>query len=111
MAGSPCPVEVMQRVVSDMGIEQMSIAFGMTETSPVTTLVRVDDTLEHRCATVGQAMPHVEIKIADRSSGSRSAIGEAGEFQARGYPVMRGYWNERERTAEAIDLGALDAHR
>ncbi len=105
MAGSPCPVEVMQRVVSDMGIEQMSIAFGMTETSPVTTLVRVDDTLEHRCATVGQAMPHVEIKIADPVSGHAVAIGEAGEFQARGYPVMRGYWNDAERTAEAIDPG------
>ena len=105
MAGSPCPVEVMKRVVSDMGIEQMSIAFGMTETSPVTTLVRVDDTLEHRCSTVGEAMPHVEIKIADPISGHAVEIGEPGEFQARGYPVMRGYWNDAERTAQAIDAG------
>jgi fatty-acyl-CoA synthase len=103
MAGSPCPIEVMKRVSSDMGIKQMSIAFGMTETSPVTTMVRIDDTLEHRCATVGQAMPHVEIKIADPRSGLTQPRGETGEFQARGYPVMRGYWNDSERTLEVLD--------
>jgi len=103
MAGSPCPVEVMKRVAGDMGIDGISIAFGMTETSPVTTLVRVDDTLEHRCATVGQAMPHTEIKIADVITGQACPRGEAGEFRARGYPVMLGYWNDPERTAEAID--------
>jgi fatty-acyl-CoA synthase len=103
MAGSPCPVEVMKRVSSDMGIDEMSIAFGMTETSPVTTFVRLDDTLEHRCATVGQVMPHTEIKIADPANDHTVPRGEAGEFQARGYPVMRGYWNDPERTAEAID--------
>jgi fatty-acyl-CoA synthase len=103
MAGSPCPVEVMKKVSSEMGISQMSIAFGMTETSPASTVVRIDDTLEHRCATVGQAMPHTEIKISDPGSGQTVARGEPGEFRARGYLVMRGYWNDPERTAEAID--------
>jgi fatty-acyl-CoA synthase len=103
MAGSPCPIEVMKRVTSDMGIEQMSIAFGMTETSPVTTQVRIDDTLEHRCGTVGQVMPHAEIKIVDPGTGVIQPRGEPGEFLARGYMVMRGYWNDPERTAEAID--------
>jgi fatty-acyl-CoA synthase len=83
----------------------MSIAFGMTETSPVTTFVRLDDTLEHRCATVGQAMPHTEIRIADPATGATLPRGEPGEFHARGYPVMRGYWNDVERTAQAIDSG------
>jgi fatty-acyl-CoA synthase len=103
MAGSPCPIEVMKKVESEMGIEQISIAFGQTETSPVTTFVRVDDTLEHRCSTVGQVMPHTEIKIVDPASGMIVSRGEPGEFCARGYPVMRGYWNDPERTDEAID--------
>jgi fatty-acyl-CoA synthase len=103
MAGSPCPVEVMKRVAEDMGIEQMSIAFGQTETSPVSTFVRVDDTLEHRCATVGQVMPHTEIKIIDASTGHVVPRGAAGEFCARGYLVMQGYWNDRERTEGSID--------
>ncbi|MHB8696151.1 MAG: AMP-binding protein [Solirubrobacteraceae bacterium] len=103
MAGSPCPIEVMKQVSSEMGVEQMSIAFGMTETSPVTTFVRLDDTLEHRCATVGQVMPHTECKIVDPASGLTVARGEPGEFLARGYCVMRGYWNDPERTSEAID--------
>jgi fatty-acyl-CoA synthase len=107
MAGSPCPIEVMKRVSSDMGIGEMSIAFGMTETSPVTTQVRRDDTLEHRCGTVGEVMPHTEIKIVgvgeDPNHRRTLPRGEAGEFLARGYAVMRGYWNDPERTAEAID--------
>jgi fatty-acyl-CoA synthase len=103
MAGSPCPIEVMKRVGSEMGIEQISIAFGQTETSPVSTLVRVDDTLEHRCGTVGQVMPHTEIKVIDPSTGLILPRGEPGEFCARGYLVMRGYWNDPERTDEAID--------
>jgi fatty-acyl-CoA synthase len=103
MAGSPCPIEVMKRVESEMGIEEIAIAFGMTETSPVTTQVRRDDTLENRCATVGQVMPHAEIKIVDPSSGQTVERGEPGEFCARGYMVMRGYWNDPERTADAID--------
>jgi fatty-acyl-CoA synthase len=103
MAGSPCPIEVMKRVSSQMGIDEMGIAFGMTETSPVTTQVRRDDTLENRCGTVGQVMPHTEIKIVDPGTGRTVARGEPGEFLARGYVVMRGYWNDPERTAEAID--------
>jgi fatty-acyl-CoA synthase len=105
MAGSPCPIEVMKRVNSEMGIDQISIAFGQTETSPVSTFVRVDDTLEHRCETVGQVMPHTEIKIIDPSSGRIVPRGEPGEFCARGYLVMRGYWDDPERTAESIDAG------
>jgi fatty-acyl-CoA synthase len=103
MAGSPCPTEVMKRVCSDMGVEEIGIAFGMTETSPVTTQVRRDDTLEHRCGTVGQVMPHTEIKIVDPGTGRTLPRGEPGEFCARGYMVMREYWNDPERTAEAID--------
>jgi fatty-acyl-CoA synthase len=103
MAGSPCPIEVMKRVSEEMGIREISIAFGMTETSPVTTFVRTDDTLENRCSTVGQVMPHTEIKIVDPDTGLAVPRGQPGEFLARGYVVMRGYWNEPERTAEAID--------
>jgi fatty-acyl-CoA synthase len=105
MAGSPCPVEVMRRVNDEMGIDEISIAFGQTEMSPVATQVRPDDTLEHRCETVGQAMPHTEIKIVDPATDQIVPRGEPGEFCARGYLVMRGYWNEPERTAEAIDPG------
>ncbi|MFL5831812.1 MAG: AMP-binding protein [Solirubrobacteraceae bacterium] len=103
MAGSPCPIEVMKQVAGDMGIKEISIAFGMTETSPVTTQVRSDDTLENRCATVGQVMPHAEIKVVDPSTGRIQPRGEPGEFLARGYMVMRGYWEDPERTADAID--------
>jgi fatty-acyl-CoA synthase len=103
MAGSPCPVEVMKRVGSRMGIDQISIAFGQTETSPVSTMVRVDDTLEHRCATVGQVMPHTEIKIIDPATDRVQPRGKPGEFCARGYLVMRGYWNDPERSQESID--------
>ena len=103
MAGSPCPIEVMKRVSADMGIDEMGIAFGKTETSPASTQVRRDDTLEHRCGTVGEAMPHTEIKIVDPVAGRTQPRGEPGEFLARGYLVMRGYWNDPERTAEAID--------
>jgi fatty-acyl-CoA synthase len=103
MAGSPCPVEVMKQVSAEMGIDEMGIAFGMTETSPVTTQVRRDDTLENRCGTVGQVMPHTEIKIADPGMGRTVERGQPGEFRARGYMVMRGYWNDPERTAESID--------
>jgi fatty-acyl-CoA synthase len=103
MAGSPCPIEVMKRVGSDMGIREMGIAFGMTETSPVTTQVRRDDTLENRCGTVGEAGPHTEIKIVDPETGRTVPRGMPGEFRARGYVVMRGYWNDPEKSAEAID--------
>jgi fatty-acyl-CoA synthase len=103
MAGSPCPVEVMKRVMADMGIEEMSIAFGMTETSPVTTQTARVETVENRCGTVGQVHPHVEIKIVDPTTGRTVERGQPGEFLARGYVVMQGYWNDAERTAEAID--------
>ncbi|MBV9337710.1 MAG: AMP-binding protein, partial [Solirubrobacterales bacterium] len=103
MAGSPCPIEVMKRVSIEMGIREMSIAFGMTETSPVTTQVRCEDSLENRCGTVGEVAPHVEIKIVDPATGRTLPRGEPGEFLARGYVVMRGYWNDAERTADAID--------
>jgi fatty-acyl-CoA synthase len=103
MAGSPCPIEVMKRVGTEMGIEEMGIAFGMTETSPMTTQVRRDDTIENRCGTVGEVGPHTEIKIVDPATGRTQPRGEAGEFLARGYVVMRGYWNDPERTAESID--------
>jgi fatty-acyl-CoA synthase len=119
MAGSPCPIEVMKRVGTEMGIAEMSIAFGMTETSPVTTMVRRSDTLEHRCATVGEVMAHAEIKIVDPVTGLTQPRGEPGEFLARGYMVMRGYWSDPERTGEAIDaarwmhtgdLATMDEH-
>jgi len=103
MSGSPCPVEVMKQVSEEMGIDELSIAFGMTETSPVTTMVPIDDTLEHRCTTVGQVMPYTEIKIVDPHTGHIQPRGVAGEFQARGYSVMRGYWNEADKTSGAID--------
>jgi fatty-acyl-CoA synthase len=103
MAGSPCPIEVMRRVGAEMGIHEMTIAFGMTETSPASTMVRRDDTLEHRCATVGEAMPHTEIKIVDPVTGLTVPRGESGEFCTRGYLVMSGYWEDPERTSEAID--------
>ena len=103
MAGSPCPVEVMKRVMSDLGIEEMSICFGMTETSPVTTQTARTETVENRCGTVGQVHPHVEVKIIDPGTGRTVERGETGEFLARGYAVMQGYWNDPERTAETID--------
>jgi fatty-acyl-CoA synthase len=103
MAGSPCPIEVMKRVSAELGIEEMTIAFGMTETSPVTCQTRREETLENRCATVGPVHPHVEIKIVDPGTGQTMPRGEPGEFLARGYVVMQGYWNDPERTAEAID--------
>jgi fatty-acyl-CoA synthase len=103
MAGAPCPIEVMRRVEDQMGIPEMGIAFGMTETSPVSTQVRRDDTIERRCGTVGQAHPHAEIRISDPETGRTMQRGQPGEFLARGYLVMSGYWNDPERTAEAID--------
>jgi fatty-acyl-CoA synthase len=103
MAGSPCPIEVMKRVSAEMGIDEIGIAFGMTETSPVTTQTLRDEALENRCATVGQVHPHVEIKIVDPETGGTVPCGEPGEFLARGYVVMQGYWNDPERTADAID--------
>ena len=103
MAGSPCPVEVMKACVDRMHMRDVTICYGMTETSPVSTQTLPDDSLHHRTSTVGRAHPHVEIRIASPSSGETLTRGEAGEFCTRGYSVMKGYWNEPTRTAEAID--------
>ncbi|HVP02250.1 MAG TPA: AMP-binding protein [Solirubrobacteraceae bacterium] len=103
MAGSPCPIEVMKRVVAEMHMAEVSICYGMTETSPVSTQTRRDDPLELRVSTVGRVGPHVEVKIADPVSGHPVARGEAGELCTRGYSVMTGYWDEPEKTREAID--------
>jgi fatty-acyl-CoA synthase len=103
MAGSPCPVEVMKRVVRDMNMEQVSICYGMTETSPVSTQTRMDDPLERRVGTVGRVHPHVEVQVVDPESGLVVERGATGELCTRAYSVMLGYWNDPERTAEAVD--------
>jgi fatty-acyl-CoA synthase len=105
MAGSPCPVEVMKRVQRDMHMGEVGICYGMTETSPVSTQTRPDDSLERRVGTVGRPGPHIEVKIVDPDTGLVMPHGEPGEFCTRGYSVMLGYWDEPEKTAEAIDAG------
>ncbi|MGW3513057.1 AMP-binding protein [Streptomyces sp. NPDC000994] len=105
MAGSPCPVEVMKRVVAEMHMEEVSICYGMTETSPVSLQTRMDDDLEHRTGTVGRVLPHLEAKVVDPATGVTQPRGTAGELCTRGYSVMLGYWNEPEKTAEAVDPG------
>jgi fatty-acyl-CoA synthase len=103
MAGSPCPVEVMKRVQRDMHMGEVGICYGMTETSPVSTQTRADDSLERRVSTVGRPGPHIEVKIVDPDTGLVVPRGETGEFCTRGYSVMLGYWEEPDKTAEAID--------
>lgn len=103
MAGSICPVEVMKRCVNDMHMAEVGIAYGMTETSPVSTQTRADDDLERRTATIGRVHPHVEIKVIDPVSGETVERGEPGELCTRGYSVMLGYWQDQEKTDEAID--------
>jgi fatty-acyl-CoA synthase len=103
MAGSPCPVEVMKRVIERMHMGEVAICYGMTETSPVSTQTAFDDPLEKRVGTVGRVHPHIEIKVVSPETGEIVPRGESGEFCTRGYSVMRGYWNDPERTAEAID--------
>ncbi|MBW8794290.1 MAG: AMP-binding protein [Streptomyces sp.] len=105
MAGSPCPVEVMKRVVAEMHMAEVSICYGMTETSPVSLQTRIEDDLEHRTGTVGRVLPHLEVKIVDPATGVTQPRGTAGELCTRGYSVMLGYWNEPEKTAEAVDSG------
>lgn len=102
MAGAPCPVEIMKRVISQMHMEDILIGYGQTELSPINNMTLPDDSLERRTETVGRAMPWVEIKIVDESN-RVVAIGEKGEICTRGYSVMREYWNDPERTAETID--------
>ena len=97
MAGSPCPVEVMKACVDRMHMADVTICYGMTETSPVSTQTLPDDSLHHRTATVGRAHPHVEIRIADPATGATLPRGETGEFCTRGYSVMPGYWNDADR--------------
>jgi fatty-acyl-CoA synthase len=103
MAGAPCPVEVMKRVISDMSMTEVTIAYGMTETSPVSTQTMADDDLERRVSTVGTVLPHIEVKIINPDTGETVERGQSGELCTRGYSVMLGYWNDPERTAEAID--------
>ena len=116
MAGSPCPIETMKRVVSQMHMSEVTIAYGMTETSPVSFQSSTADPLERRVATVGRIQPHLEVKIVD-TKGRVVAVGEKGELCTRGYSVMKGYWGDEARTREAVregwmhtgDLATLDA--
>jgi fatty-acyl-CoA synthase len=103
MAGSPCPVEVMKKVISLMHMSEVEIGYGMTETSPISTQTRIDAPLEKRVGTVGVIHPHLEIKIVDPATGKVVPLGEAGELCTRGYSVMPGYWKNPEATAQAID--------
>jgi fatty-acyl-CoA synthase len=105
MAGSPCPVEVMKRVITDMHMEEVTICYGMTETSPVSTQTRKDDSLERRTSTVGRVHPHVEVMVVDPETGLPVPNGEPGELCTRGYSVMIGYWDEPAKTAEVLQRG------
>jgi fatty-acyl-CoA synthase len=117
MAGSPCPVEVMKRAISEMHMAEVTICYGMTETSPVSTQTRADDSLERRVSSVGRVHPHLEVKVVDPDTDRLAPIGEPGELCTRGYSVMRGYWNEPAKTAEVLrdgwmhtgDLATMDA--
>ncbi|MDM7490152.1 AMP-binding protein [Rhodococcus sp. CSLK01-03] len=118
MAGSPCPVEVMKQVIERMGMTEVSICYGMTETSPVSLQTRSDDTIDQRVSTVGRVGPHLEVKIVDPATGLTVPRGEPGELCTRGYSVMLGYWNQPDKTAEAVDaarwmhtgdIGVMDA--
>ena len=116
MAGSPCPIEVMKRVDAEMNMTEVTIAYGMTETSPVSFQSSTDDSLERRVSTVGRIQPHLEVRIVD-ADGNTVPVGEKGELLTRGYSVMLGYWGDEERTREAVrdgwmhtgDLATLDA--
>jgi len=103
MAGSPCPIEVMKRVIDEMNMSEVTIAYGQTETSPVSTQTSTTDSVELRVSTVGRVLPHVESKIIDPETGETVARGESGEYCTRGPHVMLGYWNDDEKTAESID--------
>src|SRR5580765_4550145 len=115
MAGSPCPAELMKKLIA-AGIEEMTICYGMTETSPVSTQTRTDDSFERKVGTVGLVCPHLEIKVVDPATGEEVPRGEPGEFCTKGYSVMLGYWNEPEKTAEVLidgwmhtgDLAVMD---
>ena len=111
MAGSPCPVEVMKRVVAEMHMAEVTICYGMTETSPVSTQTRRDDDLERRVSTVGTVHPHVEVKVVDPESGLTVPRGEPGELCTRGYSVMLGYWERAGEDRRGARPRRLDAHR
>ena len=104
MAGSPCPIAVMRRVVAEMHMPELTICYGMTETSPVSFQTETDDSLERRVGTVGRVHPHVQVKVVD-ADGRVVPRGVAGELWTRGYSVMRGYWAEPERTRDVLDAG------
>ncbi len=104
MAGSPCPVEVMKQVIERMGMTEVGICYGMTETSPVSTQTRADDSLDRRVSTVGRVGPHLEVKVVDPETGRTVPRGTPGELCTRGYSVMLGYWNQPDKTAEAVDV-------
>ena len=103
MAGSPCPVEVMKRVISEMHMSEVTICYGMTETSPVSCQTKADEDMERRVSTVGRVHPHIEVKVIDPDTGLVLPRGTPGEMCTRGYSVMLGYWDEPEKTAEVID--------
>jgi fatty-acyl-CoA synthase len=105
MAGAPCPIEVMKRVVNEMHAAEMTIAYGMTETSPVSTMTRRTDDLDRRTSTVGTVLPHVEVKIVDPATGATVSTGTPGELCTRGYLVMAGYWEDADATNAAVDDG------
>src|SRR5262249_42428267 len=103
MAGAPCPIELMNNVVTKMHMPEIAIGYGMTETSPISTMSARDDSLERRVSTVGRVQPHVEIKIVDPATGVIVPQGVAGELCTRGYSVMLGYWNNEAATSASID--------
>lgn len=103
MAGSLCPMEVMRRVIEEMHMVDVAICYGMTETSPVSTMTRPGDTLEQRTSTVGRTMPHLESRVVDPGTGQEVERGVIGELCTRGYAVMQGYWGQPDKTAEAVD--------
>ncbi|HET7628436.1 MAG TPA: AMP-binding protein [Bacillales bacterium] len=105
MAGSPCPIEVMKKVINEIGMAEITIAYGQTESSPVITQTRTDDPIDRRVNTVGRALPGIEVKIIDPVSGEEAAPGEQGELCTRGYHVMKGYYKMEEETRRAIDEG------
>ncbi len=103
MAGSPCPVEVMKRVINEMHMSEVTICYGMTETSPVSCQTKADEDMERRVSTVGRVHPHIEVKVIDPENGLVLPRGTPGEMCTRGYSVMLGYWDEPQKTAEVID--------
>jgi fatty-acyl-CoA synthase len=109
MAGAPCPIEVMKKVNTQMNMKEVTIYYGMTETSPVSFQSFVDEPIDKRCKTVGSVHPHLEVKIFD-NLGKIVPVGITGELCTRGYSVMKGYWNDIARTNDVINDGWMDAH-